>query len=275
MSNTFEMLESRVQAGEDSTDGSSRLLEDAYSVNRVSQTGSSKSWVDRNFEICSEQAVGTPDMVGCANAARSNWDGIMNDAYKTLQLNQTKEQRDALINSQRQWCKFRDADFESINTFADDERLGSIATVHAANEKMEIVKLRAIEIENRDGNTQNGSPYTRGVTEHAIDKKLNDGKEGMLYIDKLGRAYDDWDAQLNATYKLLINSDSMSQEQIAALKKAEREWIKYRDLEFDLLDKTFDQRYNGNRIESMQGKVDILRQRALQLEHRFNTASGG
>jgi uncharacterized protein YecT (DUF1311 family) len=89
----------------------------------------------------------------------------------------------------------------------------------------------------------------------------------MLYIDRLGQALDDADAARQKTFQELM--DRLDGPGKTALAKSETSWEQYRDSEVNLLNKTFDSRYSGNRIESMQFQVDLSQKRADHLVHRL------
>ncbi len=275
MNDSFELAEVQT-ANSFNAESQSRLVADAYASKPIEnkvQHLSQKERLDNEYLNGLTGAYSTPQMVDCANQFRDKWDKILNSAYKSTQANVSPEQKQALLNAQRQWLRFRDADFESLDSVRGDFRFGSIATYYGAELKKDLVQLRAIEIQNRGGDEQNGSAVDRRLESgNAIDEKL--AKPDRLFIDQLGEAYDDWDAELNKNYKELMNSE-LSQEQKETFRQAQREWIKFRDQEFTLIDSLYDHRYSGNRISALEDKVDIIRQRALQLKERKDTLLGG
>lgn len=102
-----------------------------------------------------------------------------------------------------------------------------------------------------------------------------------LFLDKINNpdngyranliAYDDYltflDKQLNAIYKDLV--PRLNEEQKNALKLSQREWIKYRDLEFALIQDVWNKSDFGSSsaISRGQYKASIVRDRVIQLIH--------
>jgi len=106
---------------------------------------------------------------------------------------------------------------------------------------------------------------------HAIDIKLYDclDKEenftttGMLECTQ--KAYEDWDKELNFVYKKL--RAKLTDDEKSALKKAQLEWIKFRDLEFINIDLIYDKLQGTIYIPMrLNEKVEIIKNRTLQLQ---------
>ena len=98
----------------------------------------------------------------------------------------------------------------------------------------------------------------------ALEKRLNDAPSTAGMMEAYEWACKEWDKLLNANYKALMSKlDKENQERLRA---SQREWIKYRDLEFD---------FNGNYLGSFEGTMyrifpysyqsDFVRERALRL----------
>jgi uncharacterized protein YecT (DUF1311 family) len=83
-------------------------------------------------------------------------------------------------------------------------------------------------------------------------------------VEAYAWAEDEWDKLLNENYKALMKK--LSKENQEKLRASQREWIKYRDLEFE---------FSGNFYLSFDGtlyrviyaglRTDFVRERALQL----------
>lgn len=214
--------------------------------------------IDERADRCEANSRSTSDSVKCGDNARASWDVELNKAYKELQKEETPAQKQALTGSEKEWMKFRDLEFNSIDEIYNNQGLGTMARPWSAFAKSDIVKERTIELQNRAGNDSNG-----GVADR-ISVPAGD----MLYIDRLGQAYDDADASLNRNYKALM--DNLNKEGQDALKASERQWVKFRDAEFNTIDSSFDQRYSGNRVESLQSKLDIVLKRSNHLQHQLD-----
>jgi len=84
-------------------------------------------------------------MANCTYEAQQRWDEELNKNYKQLQSRLDKEQKDALKNVQRSWIKFRDEEFEHINSLYGSIK-GSMYINVAAADRREVVKKRALEL---------------------------------------------------------------------------------------------------------------------------------
>lgn len=79
-------------------------------------------------------------------------------------------------------------------------------------------------------------------TQHPIDKALeactdkNGSTAGM--VECTDKAYAAWDKELNKSYGDLMRTLKPSQKE--TLRLAQLEWIKYRDLDFKLIDSVYD-----------------------------------
>jgi uncharacterized protein YecT (DUF1311 family) len=110
---------------------------------------------------------------------------------------------------------------------------------------------------------------------HPIDIKVeeclaiqsNQSTIGM--IDCIQTAMEEWDAELNKYYKLLMNNlDNNEQDK---LRDAQRQWLVFRDKEFEFI---------GIRYGKMEGTMfniieadsrnNIVRQRALELKSYYD-----
>lgn len=267
MTHPYEFAEPQTQENKQVT-AATRFQEEASST-RFSLAANDP--IGNRYDACEARSKSTSDSVKCANQAQVSWDVELNKAYKELKQNLTPGQDKALVDAERQWMKFRDAEFSSIDQIYNGQGQGSMTRPWASYARMDVVKQRAVELQNRNGNDTFGTPATRSNSGTEIDNKL--AECNMMYIDCLGQNYDDWDAKLNQNYQALRSS--LNNKGQDALLQSEREWIKFRDAEFKFLDSTTDSRYSGNRIENLQAKVDIVRQRALKLEHQLEIATMG
>ena len=78
-------------------------------------------------------------------------------------------------------------------------------------------------------------------------------------------AYKEWDILLNNVYKKLINK--LNKDAKTALKSSQREWIKYRDVEFKFIIAYYDG-FQGSMYSNMShgDHVSFMRERALKLK---------
>jgi uncharacterized protein YecT (DUF1311 family) len=104
---------------------------------------------------------------------------------------------------------------------------------------------------------------------HPIDKALeacidkNGSTAGM--VECTDKAYAAWDQELNKSYGKLMRALKPSQKE--ALRLAQLEWIKYRDLNFKLIDSIYDTMQGTMYIPMrIDARMEIVKQRALELK---------
>ncbi len=103
--------------------------------------------IDSDLENCleKEENYTTRGMVKCIQSASERWDKELNVQYKTLGDLLTEEQFQQIRKAQRNWMKYRDAEFEFIDNYFS--RIdGSVRNILSATKKMEIVKSRTKEL---------------------------------------------------------------------------------------------------------------------------------
>ena len=109
-----------------------------------------------------------------------------------------------------------------------------------------------------------------------IDKTLdacidqNGSTAGM--VECTDQAYAAWDKELNRNYGELMRA--LNPKQKEALRLAQLEWIKQRDLEFKFIDSMFDT-FQGTMYIPMRigARLDIIKQRALALKTHLEVYS--
>ncbi|MEX6687979.1 lysozyme inhibitor LprI family protein [Danxiaibacter flavus] len=104
--------------------------------------------------------------------------------------------------------------------------------------------------------------------QQCLDKKENQSTAGM--VDCAYKALNKWNAKLNTTYKsLLAKLDSTAKN---SLIEAQRQWIKFKEKEIDLIDATYGSAHGTMwRIVRAQKVMDITKQRAMELEDLLET----
>lgn len=106
------------------------------------------------------------------------------------------------------------------------------------------------------------------IEKHAIDieleKRMDADPSTYGMIEACEWALNEWDKLLNKNYQALMKK--LNSEDQARLRASQREWIKYRDLEFE-----FNAHYWGGfegtmyRIFPISFQSDFVRERALRL----------
>ena len=105
--------------------------------------------------------------------------------------------------------------------------------------------------------------------DHPIDKALeacidkNGSTAGM--VECTDKAYAAWDKELNKNYGELMRTLKASQKE--ALRLAQLEWIKYRDLDFKLIDSLYDTMQGTMYIPMrIDARMEVVKKRALELK---------
>ena len=109
--------------------------------------------------------------------------------------------------------------------------------------------------------------------QHPIDKALdacidkNGSTAGM--VECTDKAYAAWDKELNKNYGELMRV--LNPKQKEALRLAQLEWIKYRDLEFKSIDSVYDT-LEGTMYIPMRisAHLEVIKKRALEPKDRFD-----
>jgi uncharacterized protein YecT (DUF1311 family) len=96
--------------------------------------------------------------------------------------------------------------------------------------------------------------------EHCTDK---DGSTAGM-VNCIDKAYAAWDKELNRVYNELARV--LDQPGKQALKTAQQEWIKYRDVEFKLIDSVYE-KLEGTMYIPMRAdsRMQIVKRRAIEL----------
>jgi len=83
------------------------------------------------------------------------------------------------------------------------------------------------------------------------------------------QAMNSWDMELNKSYNLLMKSLSPPNKEF--LKSAQKEWILYRDKEFELINKIYYTELQGTMYYPIAWncKLEIVKKRALELKDYF------
>lgn len=111
--------------------------------------------------------------------------------------------------------------------------------------------------------------YAQQPAKHAIDKTLetcldrNPSTAGM--VECIDKAYAGWDRELNRCYTDLMKK--LGPEAGQKLKESQIQWLKFRDLEFGVLDSIYS-RLDGTMYIPMRAdsRMEIVKKRALELK---------
>ncbi len=105
--------------------------------------------------------------------------------------------------------------------------------------------------------------------QHPIDKALeacidkNGSTAGM--VECTDKAYTAWDKELNKNYNELMRALKPGQKE--SLRLAQLEWLKYRDLDFKLIDSVYDTMEGTMYIPMrVDDRMEVVKKRALELK---------
>jgi len=101
--------------------------------------------IDKKTEACLEKNYSTNGMIDCSAQAEIEWDQELNKVYKALLSKLSRDGKNSLKMSQRQWLKYRDAEFEAIGAIYSAMD-GTMWRVVAVGSRMEIVKKRVLTL---------------------------------------------------------------------------------------------------------------------------------
>jgi uncharacterized protein YecT (DUF1311 family) len=97
-----------------------------------------------------------------------------------------------------------------------------------------------------------------------LNKELEAAETTADMMNAYAHARDEWDKLLNENYKALMGK--LSKEQQDKLRASQREWIKFRDLEYEFnADYLLENGGSGARVGMVAFQCDFVRDRALAL----------
>jgi uncharacterized protein YecT (DUF1311 family) len=117
-----------------------------------------------------------------------------------------------------------------------------------------------LAITSRVGGQEQTHPIDKAL-EACIDK--NGSTAGM--VECTDKAYAAWDKELNKNYGELMRALKPSQKE--TLRLAQLEWIKYRDLDFKLIDSLYDTMQGTMYIPMrIDARMELVKKRAQELK---------
>ena len=123
------------------------LLVASFSSDTVAFTDDEieKHPIDVEFEKRIDADPSTSGMMEASRWGENEWDKLLNENYKSLMKKLDKEAQTRLKNSQREWIKFRDLEFE-FNGKLYAEFDGSMYRTVTAGFRMDFVRERALRL---------------------------------------------------------------------------------------------------------------------------------
>lgn len=102
--------------------------------------------IEKDVKRCLDKAVTTQDIVECYGRGYSRMDARMNTVYQALITGLKKPERDLLVEAQRKWLAFREAESAAAAAL-DPSRDGSLGRVNRNALGYEFLKVRTLELE--------------------------------------------------------------------------------------------------------------------------------
>lgn len=97
--------------------------------------------IDARLSSCRQERQTTLGTLDCLSAAASDWEAQLNKAYKALRSTLDEPAKKGLLESQRDWLKFRESEEKWIgNTYGG--RQGTIYGIYAAEARLELLRAR-------------------------------------------------------------------------------------------------------------------------------------
>src|SRR5690606_4455641 len=103
--------------------------------------------IDDAMDQCLTDAITTAEQPNCVKEAYEKRDILLNESYGQFLTKLSKYDTASLVTCQRNWIKFRDAEFAFINLYYYQQEKGTLFFVMGDFRKMEVVKKRALEIQ--------------------------------------------------------------------------------------------------------------------------------
>ena len=100
--------------------------------------------IEKELSRCLEESFSTANQRDCINKAYEDWDKLLNQTYQSLIKELSEESKIQLKESQRNWLKYRDTEFNFINKYYFQDKQGTLNYVIADSKKMEIIKQRTL-----------------------------------------------------------------------------------------------------------------------------------
>jgi len=104
--------------------------------------------LDAALDAClaKPEALSTPGMVECADAAIQGWDKRLNEVYQQVMTDLDPKSQELLRASQRRWVAFREAEREAMGGPWRQDR-GTIIRVLTVNADLSAIKERVQELQ--------------------------------------------------------------------------------------------------------------------------------
>lgn len=217
--------------------------------------------IDAKATACQMNASNNDAKIDCWVNAAGEWLDELHSAEKSFDK-ETPEQKASRVDAQRKYADFQSSEHASIAQIylMEPNRDPKFPEGQAAFS--DLIRDRAIQLQNLAGNEKNGSVSSR------IDVS---GSDFQSHMRAVSQAIKKADGELNSNYKDL--QERLSLYGKVGLRDSERAWISFRDAEFKHIDKVYPGKSPEAKVARSEAKLDIIQNRAQQLEKQLEIVS--
>jgi uncharacterized protein YecT (DUF1311 family) len=242
-----------------------------------------------------EQCLAQPDhgstasQVECTNQAKQRWDGGMNQDYHRLADRLAPKAQTLLLDAQRRWLQYRDADQLLIDAVYELTK-GTMYAPMQAYSHLRLVRERSLVLKSyftvltnpkvrkdlpragkeKEDPENSGNTEVDYPTDDALDHCLDQHQAPSEQASCVEEALDRWDETMNVVYQNLTERLPSK----STLVEAQRNWLTFRDAEYPLIDSIYEtlpsEEYRSLRAYS---RLRLTRERALLLKKYLALAS--
>ena len=112
----------------------------------ISMFSAQEKEIESQLKKCLDKDYSTAGQLNCTYAATKSWDLQMNKYYNLTLKKLPKAQQSKFMSAQKAWLKFRDAEFAFIDDYYYNAKQGTMFSIMAEGDKMNIVKERAMQL---------------------------------------------------------------------------------------------------------------------------------
>ncbi len=230
-------------------------------VNKVISGTEEFAKLDHDINACLTNSTGPAGMKECLSNGIASWDKELNKTYNSLleELAGDRDAKRALRKSEREWEKFRDAEYHLIDRQYKNAPADTHPQVDVLADKLDLVETRARELnsikEKSLPDTALTNPIDRKVGA-CLQKSANDAEKSVC----ISEGIEDWKAEF-ASQRALAPDRFKS-----AMKPSERHWARFHQAENEFISKRFPE--NQATAPELSAYLTLLRDRSMQLSRR-------
>jgi uncharacterized protein YecT (DUF1311 family) len=138
--------------GQEQQNAQCKLAQEAIntSTNRAAAAGATSNPIDRATDVCMShpENYSTAGQLECLSQAYKAWDAELNKNYQSLKMQLPEKEQADLIQSERQWIKFRDAETLVLNDVYSHTQ-GTMYGPMRLYDKVDMTRQRAEQLKAR------------------------------------------------------------------------------------------------------------------------------